>query len=189
MADADRPTGTLPQLERRDATIGRLSYTQEAVWLHGDGRASTYHVPLLLRWRARVDVDVLAQALALLAGRHAILRTTYRFDAVAGWPVQLTRESVEVPITVVGDGPPARADLDAQAQRVFSLADEPPLRCAVWRGSTDGDTVLLTIHHIAIDGWSLAPLFEELSTAYQALATGREPRLPPVELQYLDYAT
>lgn len=170
------------ELTPSGATVAPLSSAQERLWLIDQGAPASpvYNVPLLLRWAEPVDVPALRAALDELVRRHDVLRTNYqrRGDQV----VQVVAEPHPMPVEVVGGvstPEDVRADALRRARSGFDLAAESPVRCVVW---PDGAAVLLLIHHIAVDGWSLAPLFEELAQLYR----GQE--LPPVEWRYVDYA-
>jgi hypothetical protein len=178
-----------PELRRTGAAVAPLSSAQERLWLIDQGApgSPTYNVPLFLRWVEPVDVTALRTALDLLVRRHDVLRTTYRRR---GDDVVQEVSDHPVPVEVV-DGmtaQQARDDALRRAREGFDLAAEPPVRCVVWREGRDGDAVLLLVHHIAVDGWSLAPLFEELAQLYRAARDGHAAELPPVEFRYVDYA-
>jgi hypothetical protein len=181
-------------LKRLDRKIAPLSSAQERLWFIDAAAPGSvaYNVPLLLRWDGPVDVAALAAALAAVAGRHAVLRTTYRVED--GRPVQVVHPESRPPVEVVDAGGVADAGeqvlraAQRQARRPFDLAAEPPLRCLVWRGAPGDDWVLLCVHHIAIDGWSLAALFDDLAQAYDLALAGADPRLPELPVQYVDFA-
>ncbi|MFD7626302.1 condensation domain-containing protein [Streptomyces sp. NPDC059851] len=167
-----------------------LSTAQERLWFIDAAApgSAAYNVPLLLRGRGPVDAAALGTALTAVTARHDVLRTVYGLRD--GRPVQIVRDVRPVPVDTVDcpDGGPEPGAVDREARRPFDLAARPPLRCTVWRGAPDGDLVLLTIHHIAVDGWSLLPLFTDLAAAYRSAAAGSTPDLPGLPLQYADYA-
>ena len=171
------------------ATSAPLSYAQERLWFidAATGGGHTYNVPMLLRWSEPVDVPALTAALTAVVERHEVLRTTYALPADG--PVQVVHPPAPVPVEVC-PAPPDRETLRAEAVRrgcvPFDLATEPPLRCVVWQGETDAD-VLLTVHHIAVDGWSLGPLFTDLAAAYAEARAGRVPALAPMPVRYRDF--
>ena len=171
------------------ARTGPLSSAQERLWFIDAAApgSAAYNVPLLLRWRQRIDPEALAAALTALAVRHEVLRTVYR--VLDGRPVQsvLDPERVGVEVLDCAEGPAPDA-VALRARQPFDLAARPPLRCTVWRGAPDGDLMLLTIHHIAVDGWSLRPLFEDLADAYAQAVAGSSPVLRALPVQYLDYS-
>jgi len=162
------------------ARTAPLSSAQERLWFVDAAAPGSpvYNVPLLVRWHGTVDLDALRTALLAVVAKHEVLRTTYQDG-----PDGLVQTVGEPRITVTL----AEGDVDAEARRGFDLAAGPPLRCAVWR-DPGGDRVLLTVHHIAIDGWSLAALFEDLDAAYAAAEAGEPPQLTGLPLQYADFS-
>ncbi len=181
------------ELTRLGQRVAPLSFAQERLWYidAADPGAPTYNVPLFIQWTERVDVDALAEALEAVTARHEILRTTYALRD--GRPLQVVETVRPVPIAIRDASDLSRNHVRAEARRLaregFDLAGEPPLRCVLWQHLPGGDAVLLNLHHIAVDGWSLAPLFEDLAAAYEAALDGRAPALPELPVQYADFAT
>ncbi|WP_406062392.1 condensation domain-containing protein [Streptomyces sp. NBC_01077] len=171
-----------------------LSFAQERLWFVDASAPGnpTYNVPLFFRARGPVDPKALSLALEAVAARHEPLRTVFRLDD--GRPVQsvLAAEPVPVEVLDLAGAPdaPARAEREARerGRAPFDLEHGPLLRCTLWQGLPDGDAVLLTVHHIAVDGWSLAPLFDDLSRAYEALVDGDPAELPALPTRYADFA-
>ncbi|WP_051781787.1 MULTISPECIES: condensation domain-containing protein [unclassified Streptomyces] len=171
------------------ARTAPLSTAQERLWFIDAAApgSAAYNVPLLLRWRGAVDVAALTAALTAVTARHEVLRTVYALRD--GQPVQIVVDAHPVPVdTVACAVHPTPETVDREARRPFDLAARPPLRCTVWHGAPEGDLVLLNIHHIAVDGWSLLPLFTDLAEAYRSAVDGATPRLPDLPLQYAEYA-
>ncbi|WP_405007626.1 condensation domain-containing protein [Kitasatospora purpeofusca] len=166
-----------------------LSHAQQRMWLMdrlGQG-GPRYHVPLATRLTGPLDRDALATALTGLTTRHHILRTRYGHQDDR--PHQEPAPPAAVPLPIQDATPEeAAALLRAEAARPFDLATGPALRGLLLRHAPDDHTLLLTIHHIAVDGGSLPVLAEELGTLYAAAAEGRPADLPEPELQYADYA-
>ncbi|WP_051817144.1 non-ribosomal peptide synthetase [Kitasatospora sp. NRRL B-11411] len=168
-----------------------LSAAQASLWFLDrlEGAAPTYNMPLVLRPRRPLDLAALRSALADLTDRHEPLRT--RLTTVDGTPVQ----QIAAPGTVrpelrVVDCPAAEIEthLTAAAHHRFDLHDDTPLWAAVY-GSAPGErAVVLVLHHVAGDGWSLRPLARDLSTAYAARLAGRAPAWQQPAVQYADYA-
>ncbi|MFG2914397.1 non-ribosomal peptide synthase/polyketide synthase [Kitasatospora sp. NPDC048298] len=166
------------------------SYAQRRLWLLdrlGNGGAA-YHLPMAVRLSGPLDVAALAAAVGDLADRHEALRTVFT-EGPDGLPYQRMLAEAAVPLTVhrVREEE-LPAALAAEAARPFDLAAEPPLRAALFALGEGDHAVLLTLHHIAGDGWSMAPLARDLSTAYAARAEGTEPAWAPLPVQYADYA-
>ncbi|QVM89273.1 amino acid adenylation domain-containing protein [Pseudomonas entomophila] len=184
---------TLPLLEA--ATRGQsqpLSFAQQRLWFlaqMGDASAA-YHIPLGLELRGPLDRTALERALARIVERHESLRS------------QFNQEGAEARVRVVpGHGGFALAwhDLRGQPQRLrtlaqeqaslpFDLAHQLPIRGCLLCLAPDHHVLLLTLHHIVADGWSVGVLTQELAALYPAFAAGGEDPLAPLAIQYGDYA-
>ncbi|MFG3054224.1 condensation domain-containing protein [Kitasatospora sp. NPDC048239] len=166
-----------------------LSHAQQRMWLMdrlGQGGA-LYNVPLATRLRGPLDAEALAGALTALTARHTVLRTRYgqRDDQ----PYQEVGPTTAVPLPVVPATPAQAPELLAEeAARPFDLAAGPVLRALLLRHGPEDHTLLLTLHHIAVDGGSLPVLGADLAALYQAARTGGPAGLAEVETQYADYA-
>ncbi len=181
---------------RADPTAAApLSYDQERLWfldrLASDG---AYNLPLAERLGGPVRPAALAAALGLVAARHEALRT--RYAVRAGAPVQVIEPPAPVPLPAIDlaalPAAAARAETGrlaaAEARRRFDLERGPVLRAALVRDGGPGALLLLTVHHVAADGLSLAVLRRELETAYRAALAGAPARLPELPVQYADFA-
>ncbi|WP_214103837.1 non-ribosomal peptide synthetase [Acrocarpospora catenulata] len=155
-----------------------LSYAQRRVWLltRLDPLGWTYNLPLVLRLSAAPDVAALTAAFADLVARHESLRTI--FPETDGEPRQQILDHADV-LTIATHGDPAQA-----ARHTFDLTTDTPLRAWLF----PDHTLLIVLHHIAGDGWSMAPLARDLATAYAARLTGHAPDWQPLPVQYADYA-
>lgn len=154
-----------------------LSFAQRRLWfldqLHTQGAA--YHVPLVLDLTGELDRAALEAALADLVARHESLRTV--FPATAGVPRQQVLDSVAARLPLEAGEVAAEELTEAVAaavRRPFDLAHDLPVRASLLRTAPDRHVLVLVIHHIACDGWSLAPLWRDLAAAYTARrAAGR----------------
>ncbi|HYW09021.1 MAG TPA: amino acid adenylation domain-containing protein, partial [Longimicrobium sp.] len=168
-----------------------LSFAQQRLWFLEEmgGLGSTYHIPRRLRLTGELDRDALGRALDRIVERHEALRTT--FGQVAGAPVQriaagggfaLREHDVR--------GAPDALDgvLAEEAGAPFDLAAGPLIRGRLVRVADEEHILLLTIHHIVADGWSMGVLIRELSVLYAAFRAGEPDPLPPLTVQYADYA-
>ncbi|WSQ10713.1 condensation domain-containing protein [Streptomyces sp. NBC_01231] len=182
------------ELRRLGARTAPASAGQERLWLieATAGGSATYNVPVFLAWRERIDVAALEAALLFLVERHEVLRTGYELRD--GRLLQIVRDPRTPPVEVIDAGsvPDAarwvRGEATRRGREPFDLADGVVLRCVVWRGLPGGDALLLAVHHIAVDGWSLDPLLDDLSAAYQAALEGRRPSVDELPVQYADFA-
>ncbi|WP_158841261.1 non-ribosomal peptide synthetase [Saccharothrix deserti] len=170
-----------------------LSFGQQRLWFldkFSPGSA-VYNVPVALRLHGPLDPVALQRALNVLVNRHASLRTT--FPDSGGEPVQLVAPTGTVTLTAheLPDG-----DRNAQAQRFaderggigFDLHRGPLFAASLGRFADDDHVLVLNMHHITADAWSLSVLLGELGQAYDAALEGRDPDLPALRLQYPDFA-
>ncbi|MFI6640486.1 amino acid adenylation domain-containing protein [Streptomyces sp. NPDC050504] len=170
-----------------------LSSAQARLWfLHRlDGPSPAYNIPLVWRLTGRVDTDALAGALTDVLTRHESLRTV--FGEKDGVPFQrvLDPDGLAPCLTVEEVGADGTAAAVHEACRYsFDLTAEVPLRARLLRTGPDAheSTLVLVVHHIAADGWSLRPLLRDLGEAYTARTSGTEPSWPALAVQYGDYS-
>ncbi|GAA3375588.1 hypothetical protein GCM10020367_43970 [Streptomyces sannanensis] len=159
-----------------------LSFAQQRLWFLDrlESEGGTYVIPLAIRLDGPLDVDALRGALDAVVGRHEALRTV--FPDVDGEPRQMILPTARVPFAVRETAEDELAGaLREAAGHTFDLANELPLRAELFRIAPDAHVLLVVLHHIAGDGWSLAPLMRDLEAAY----LGRE--LPALPVQYADY--
>ncbi|MEU7474482.1 amino acid adenylation domain-containing protein [Lentzea sp. NPDC042327] len=175
-----------------DTYVFPASFGQERLWmLHEMGAGSAYHVSGALRLTGDLNADFLRQALQLLVDRHEALRTGVEIGE-GGAVTQVAISELTVPFST---GDTAEAGLDDAIRAVveppFTLSAPPLLRARLLR-ITDAPepqwVLVLCVHHIVVDGWSLGILMAELGAAYAALAGGTPPRWPEPEMQYADFA-
>ncbi|MFD5338129.1 non-ribosomal peptide synthetase [Streptomyces hawaiiensis] len=191
-ARLDSAHGARPALnvqERPDRTP--LSFAQQRLWyLHRvEGPGATYNIPLVQRLSGALDRRALEQALGDVVGRHESLRTLY--PDVDGEPFQRILDATVVrpplPVTDVDDEEALHARLLDAVRYPFDLAIEPPLRAELFALGPAEHVLVIAVHHIAADGWSLAPLARDLATAYTARSRGEEPDWDPLPVRYTDY--
>ncbi|WP_214111405.1 non-ribosomal peptide synthetase, partial [Acrocarpospora catenulata] len=166
-----------------------LSFTQRRLWFlnrleeAGDHAQNTLFG---LRLRGPLQVAVLSAALTDVVARHETLRTVFPEDATG--PYQHVLASAPVDLTPEDITEERLPDaLTAVASHGFDLTVETPLRARLFRTAPDEHVLLLVVHHIACDGWSMAPLSRDLAQAYQARLDGVPPAWAPLPVQYADY--
>ncbi|MBE1160651.1 non-ribosomal peptide synthetase [Dyella acidiphila] len=168
-----------------------LSFAQQRLWLvqQLQGPSATYNMPFAFRLHGRLQPQALQQALHDVIARHESLRTLF---AESGAEVQqhiLAAEQVQLALPVTPADEVTLPDLLEQAvHSPFDLTREIPLRAHLFQLDETQHVLLLLLHHIAGDGWSLPPLFGDLAQAYAARCAGQAPSLPPLPVQYADYA-
>ncbi|WP_436498518.1 amino acid adenylation domain-containing protein [Actinokineospora sp. HUAS TT18] len=164
-----------------------LSFAQQRLWFLNrlEGPSATYNIPGALRLRGPVDRAALEAALGDVVVRHEALRTV--FTDVAGEPCQVVLTDHRPELAVVECAEAEVAELvRAAAGHVFDLA-APPLRVTLFATAPGEHVLLVVVHHIAADGWSIGPLLRDLGTAYQARTAGHAPGWAPLPVQYVDY--
>ncbi|MBH2684797.1 AMP-binding protein, partial [Serratia marcescens] len=171
-----------------------LSFAQQRLWFltQLEGLSETYHIPLALSLRGELDLPAWRQSLDALYARHEALRS--RFVTVEGQPQAHILPADALPLTV--HDLRGRQDAQSQARQLaqrlteapFDLTQGPLVRAALIRLADEEHLFLLTCHHIVSDGWSTGILLRELGALYGAFRRGDTDPLPPLTLQYPDYA-
>ncbi|MBS0181972.1 MAG: amino acid adenylation domain-containing protein [Nitrospira sp.] len=172
------------------------SFAQQRLWFLAQLEPDSpfYNLPAGFRLRGKLDVDLLTAGLNQVIARHEALRTV--FQETDGQPAQIVLPSVtiEIPVVDLRDVPaeerPALLikQTKSEAQRIFDLTGGPLVRARVWRIEEEEYVLLMTLHHIVSDGWAMDVLIRELVTYYQAGLSGQPAALPPLPIQYADYA-
>ncbi|MEU0134998.1 amino acid adenylation domain-containing protein [Streptomyces sp. NPDC006296] len=167
-----------------------LSAAQQRLWFLNrlEGPSATYNVPLVLRLHGPLDADALESALADVVARHESLRTV--FPETDGVPRQLVLDADGADLDLTPRPvPPGLLDevLDAEVAHAFDVGTDIPVRARLLRTAPGDHVLVLVLHHIAGDGWSLAPLARDLGTAYRARTEGVEPPWTELAVQYADY--
>ncbi len=187
MSDSSQARPALVRTDPRPAVLP-LSFAQQRLWfLHRlEGPSATYNMPTAVRLTGDLDVDALRTALSDVVERHEALRTV--FPEIDGEARQLVLGDVTIPLPVrtVTDATLAGA-VSEVAGTVFRLESELPLRAELLRLDAREHVLVLVFHHIASDGWSIAPLWRDLATAYTARQAGEAPQWTPLPVQYADY--
>ena len=182
----------------RRATTGPipLSFAQQRLWFLDqlEPNSPFYNIWKAARLGGTLNVSALQRALAAIATRHESLRTT--FPAVGGEPLQVIAEQAPDALQIIDLETQPAATREAEAQRLlhaevsrpFNLARGPMFRSLLLRLGPQEHLLLLTIHHIVSDGWSMGILFRELTQLYVSFCTGQPSPLPELPVQYGDYA-
>ncbi|MCG6575988.1 amino acid adenylation domain-containing protein, partial [Pseudomonas sp. AF32] len=175
-----------------------LSFAQQRLWFLDqlDPTASAaYHIPASLVLRGTLDRSALKAALDRLVARHESLRTTFRREgehpvqviAAADCGFHLEEHDLR---HLPGEqaGREAQRLADSEAAQPFDLLHGPLIRGSLLRLADDEHRLLITQHHIISDGWSIGLLVKEFAALYEAFSNGQADPLPPLDLQYADYA-
>ncbi|MGW1935052.1 condensation domain-containing protein, partial [Streptomyces sp. NPDC001919] len=176
---------------RRPAEIP-LSYAQRRLWFINqlDTDSPLYNISLGLRLHGPLDVVALETALADVVTRHESLRTL--FPAPEGTPTQLVLDAGTVAGRILRTADVTEDEVAAQVAATvrhgFDLAEQTPLRATLLTVGPDEHVLVLVLHHIAGDAWSMRPLARDLGDAYAARCEGAAPQWAPLPVQYADYA-
>jgi amino acid adenylation domain-containing protein len=186
-------TGEIPRGVRRDSFP--LSFAQERMWFlnHLEPSSNAYNMPRLLRIQGPLDTKCLRDALDEVIQRHEILRTRFEDTEGTARQVIVPHFSIDLPYQEI-DGSVCdrhtfvRELALAEWAKPFDLTTQPPLRLKLWKVDQDDHVLLVTMHHILIDGWSFSNFFGEMWLLYKTFGEGRPSPLPELPIQYGDFA-
>ncbi|MCA6113253.1 condensation domain-containing protein, partial [Bradyrhizobium cenepequi] len=171
------------------------SFAQQRLWFLAqlDQGSTNYHMPLAWRLRGVLDRSAWQRSLDRVVARHEALRSIFVASEGEPWVEVLPKDAglpvVQHDLRGRGDADAALAELcQEEARAPFDLARGPLIRGRLIRTSDEEHVFLLTQHHIVSDGWSLGILVRELSQLYRAFLAGEDDPLPPLAIQYPDYA-
>ncbi len=173
-----------------------LSFAQQRLWFLDrlEGSSATYNIPTAFRIAGNLDARALQQALAEIVRRHQVLRTS--FQMVDGSSIQIVDPAVTLEIQVVDLQQRAVMERESVLQELvqqeiltpFDLETAPLIRCSLFQLAAAEYVLLLTIHHIVADGWSIGVLIRELTVLYTAFSEGTPSPLSELRIQYADFA-
>ncbi|MFD0266206.1 amino acid adenylation domain-containing protein [Streptomyces sp. NPDC127106] len=172
-----------------------LSYGQHRLWMLDqlEGPNPTYNVPLALRLAGPLDREALRGALDDVVHRHESLRTLIAVNGETPYQRILSAADAHVPLSTVtlggapADGGGPGPELRAFADQPFRLDSDLPVRACLFELAGEEHVLVVVVHHIVSDGWSLGPLARDLAEAYAARLNGTEPGWQPLPVQYADY--
>jgi len=185
------------RIPRRDLSKpAGLSFAQQRLWFLDEltpGNAA-YAFCNIVRLNGKLDVGCLEKCFGEIVNRHENLRTT--FQIIDGAPVQIIADSVETRLSMqdISEAKDSEKENKLQAlatleaEKPFSLSSGPLIRASIVRIAEEKHAVILTMHHIVYDGWSLAVLFGELKTLYEAFIKNKPSPLPALNIQYADFS-
>ncbi len=172
-----------------------MSFAQERLWIIDQfDPGPVYNIPFQIRFPGAVDVAALRRALGEVVRRHEALRTTFHTENETSVQRIHPARPFELPVADLSHMPPALRDAEtarlALQENVyrFNLSEGPLLRALLVKLHEYDSVLLLTMHHIVSDGWSMGVLMREIGTLYAAFAAGRPSPLPELSLQYADFA-
>ncbi|CAI8806397.1 arthrofactin-type cyclic lipopeptide synthetase C [Pseudomonas sp. IT-232MI5] len=194
VAQAGRSTQPEIVAVARDGALP-LSFAQQRLWFLAqmEGANTAYNIPIGLRLRGQLNEQALQQALARIVARHETLRSRFaQFNDEAQVLITPVDSGLLLRVEDLRQHPQPDETLQAliqgEASGPFDLQDDALIRGRLVRLADDHHVLLLTLHHIISDGWSMGVLTRELMALYQAFSHGQPDPLPPLALQYTDYA-
>ncbi|MBU6399476.1 MAG: amino acid adenylation domain-containing protein, partial [Verrucomicrobia bacterium] len=193
-ASAQEPSAAPPLVAMAPGGPAELSFSQQRLWFleQMEPGRTTYLIPGAIQLEGTLEVEVLERALGALVNRHAALRTV--FEIVEGRPLQRVKAPGpwRLPVIQLGAASQQARELQARLRqelaRGFDLERGPLFGAQLYRLSAQRHVLLLLLHHIIADGWSLGILFRELGQLYGQMQGGQAPSLPALALEYGDYA-
>ncbi len=189
----EAPPARIPP--RDPSTPPQLSFAQQRLWFldRFAGSSAAYNLPAVLRFDGRLDLAVLHRSLAQLVLRHEALRTTIREqDGVPLLEVQAPRVHLPIVDLQALDPVTRQNELEQQIRAAvltpFALAGGALLRWRLLRTAAEQHVLVFNLHHIVCDGWSISLLIRDLTALYRAELAGTLAPLPPLAVQYTDFA-
>ncbi|MFS1524192.1 amino acid adenylation domain-containing protein [Microbulbifer sp. 2304DJ12-6] len=179
----------------------KLSLMQQRLWFVSrlEGNSANYHIPIVVKFDAELDCNVLHESLLTIQRRHEVLRTT--FVEMNGVPSQMIRKKakLELPVISLRDKLDSFADdetrrqiylpqIGAEIEKPFELLKKPLIRAALFELGEQEHVLCITMHHLVSDGWSIGLFINELNVLLAAAEAGEEAVLPDLSVQYSDFA-
>ncbi|PYX12267.1 MAG: non-ribosomal peptide synthetase [Acidobacteria bacterium] len=190
----------IPRLPQSAEDVPRdfpLSFAQQRLWVldHLEPNSAAYNIPIALRLSGSLDFEALQTAIHEVVRRHEVLRTEYH--AASAEPIQTVLPAKQVPLKVVDLSAVAagaredqmRSLAEEEAQKPFDLSRSPVLRASLFSLAELDHVLIVTVHHIACDGWSLSTLLNEIAAFYAAAVRSTPVNLPELPIQYADFAS
>lgn len=196
---AEEKRALLADLLREKAARAKVvptSFAQQRLWFLNrlEPASPAYNIPRPLRIHGDLDAEVLRETFNRILARHEVLRG--KFELAESQPVQVIASQLEIELPVVDLRHLSEAEREkevsklavADAERPFDLSQAPLLRFKLLKLAPREHVLLLTMHHIISDGWSMGILVREMGAIYQALRSGQTIELAPLKIQYADFA-
>ena len=172
------------------------SFAQQRLWFleQLDPGKSVYNMLYVVRFETRIDLDAIERSLNEIVHRHESLRTS--FSTTDGQPVQVIAKEMSIELPVIDLSAMFNSEREHEirrwseyeAEQPFDLKAGPLLRVRLLRIAAEESMLLIAVHHIASDGWSMGVFFNELASLYSTFLTGKIPTLPELPIQYADYS-
>ncbi len=185
-------------IQKSGLSIAPLSFSQQRLWLVDqlEEGSAHYNMPGVLVFDGVLNIGLINKVLDTIINRHEVLRTVYIPGEIDNEPIQKTLKGITFDIPIIdlsGFSAEKQTDLvhrhrKSEAHQVFDLSKDTLLRVKLLKLSAHKHILLVTMHHIASDGWSMGVIVREVVECYKAYSEGREAELPELPIQYSDYA-
>ncbi len=173
-----------------------LSFAQQRLWFLDriEPNSSSYNIPEAVELAGSLDIQILQQALDAIVSHHEIIRTNYL--TVDNQPIQVINQPAPIQLEILDlqqesiteQQTQVQAYLHQASRKPFNLATDLMLRCSLVQLAPNQHVFLATMHHIASDAWSMGLFWQQLGQVYNALSAHKSSPLPPLQIQYADYA-
>ena len=187
-------SGNIAEYSEEDVFVLPASFSQQRLWFLEQWEPGVYNIPIAVGLLGQLNREALDWSLEEIIRRHEVLRTTFKM--VDNVLMQVVAPRAPFSVTVVDLLPFSRDVQKVKTrrlakedfQRPFDLSHGPLFRATLIKLSRHEHVLLLAMHHIISDGWSVGSTFRELQALYTAYVTGQPSPLPPLPIQYADYA-
>ena len=177
-----------------EAVVFPTSYAQRRMWFMDQFEPGSpyYNIPMAMRLKGKFDYEIFEKTINKIIRRHESLRTT--FASIDGNPVQVISDSYTLDIDIIDLTGTTNLEnkirilAKEEARKPFDISKLPLLRVTILRIDSGDNVVLLTMHHIVSDGWSMGVLANEITTLYRSFYLNQPSPLPELEIQYADYS-
>ncbi|MGD2095558.1 MAG: amino acid adenylation domain-containing protein, partial [Phycisphaerales bacterium] len=184
----DNNASNIPKVSREN--IIPLSHSQQRLWFINKliPDSSLYNMPTMLKLEGKIEITVFEKILNTVIERHEMLRTVFRSTEEQPYQKILPKYKIKIEIKKAQSLIEVKSLARLDASVPLNLETGPLIRAIIYKISDCENVLLLMIHHIACDGWSMGVLIKEVATLYQAFLKGKENPLPGLPIQYADYA-
>ncbi|GEO12155.1 non-ribosomal peptide synthetase [Segetibacter aerophilus] len=170
-----------------------LSFSQERLWFIDQLEGSVqYHIPAVLRLKGKLNIPALRNSLQAVVERHEVLRTVIKQEKGRGYQYILPNEQLELEFVDEKIYEDSQADLEKlvfqKIKKPFDLSKDLMIRASLIRLGNEEHLLVITMHHIASDGWSTSIVVKEVMEGYESGLKGEKAPLLPLKLQYADFA-
>lgn len=172
-----------------------LSFAQQRLWFLDqlEGKSETYNIPTALKIEGKLNLEALKETFKQISQRHEVLRTNFQQKSEKATQEIATETEIEIPIInleKIGESEKSSEvtkQINQEANQPFNLSKDVLIRVKLIKLAAENQILIITIHHIISDGWSMGILINEIGKIYTAITQEQEQPLPPLSIQYADF--